>query len=117
MVWRFRGGAAGYLTDVSASIFVLVYVGLFASFATLLLVPADGAYRILTFLIVVVCSDVGGYAAGVLFGRHPDGAGDLTEEVLGGLRGLRPAGRARRRAVRDADARRGVVARRDRGRR
>jgi phosphatidate cytidylyltransferase len=71
LAWRFRGGAAGYLTDIAASVFVLVYVGLFASFATLLLVPPDGAYRILTFLIVVVCSDVGGYVAGVLIGRHP----------------------------------------------
>ncbi len=71
LVWRFRAGADGYLVDVAASVFVLVYLGLFASFATLLVVPPDGAYRILTFLIVVVCSDVGGYAAGVLFGKHP----------------------------------------------
>ena len=71
MVWRFRGGADGYLADLSASVFVTVYVGLFAGFATLMLVPADGAMRILTFLILVVANDVGGYAAGVLAGRHP----------------------------------------------
>ena len=71
MVWRFGKGAAGYLADVSASIFVAVYLGLFASFATLMLAPHDGAARILTFLIMVVCSDTGGYAAGVLFGKHP----------------------------------------------
>lgn len=71
MVWRLGAGSAGYLADVSASIFVTVYLGLLASFATLLLVPADGAYRILTFLIMVVASDTAGYAAGVLFGRHP----------------------------------------------
>ena len=71
LVWRFGKGSAGYLADVSASIFVAIYLGLFASFATLLLVPADGAGRILTFLIMVVASDTGGYAAGVLFGKHP----------------------------------------------
>ena len=71
MVWRFGKGSAGYLADVSASIFVTIYLGLFASFATLMLVPDDGAQRILTFMILVVCSDTGGYIAGVLFGKHP----------------------------------------------
>jgi len=71
MVWRFGKGSAGYLADVSASVFVTVYLGLLASFATLMLASADGAGRIMTFLIMVVCSDTGGYAAGVLFGKHP----------------------------------------------
>lgn len=69
--WRFGKGSSGYLADVSASIFVATYLGLFASFATLMLVPDDGAQRIITFLILVVCSDTGGYVAGVLFGKHP----------------------------------------------
>lgn len=96
MVWRFGKGAAGYLADVSASIFVLVYLGLLASFATLMLAPDDGAGRIITFLIMVVCSDTGGYAAGVLFGKHPmaptispkkswEGfAGSVTTAMVGG---------------------------------
>lgn len=71
LLWRFRRGAAGYLQDVSASVFLLVYLGLFASFATLLVQPEDGAKRVLVFLIVVVCSDTGGYAAGVVLGKHP----------------------------------------------
>ena len=71
MVWRFARGSAGYLADISASIFVPVSLGLFASFATLMLVPDDGAQRILTFMIMVVASDTGGYIAGVLFGKHP----------------------------------------------
>ncbi len=71
LAWRFPGGAAGYLTDVAASFFLLVYLGLFASFAALLVAPHDGHARVLTFLICVVCSDTGGYAAGVLFGKHP----------------------------------------------
>ena len=71
LVWRFREGVSGYVRDVTASVFVASYVPLFASFAAMLVVPADGVYRVLCFLIGVVCSDTGGYAAGVLFGRHP----------------------------------------------
>jgi phosphatidate cytidylyltransferase len=71
LIWRFREGVDGYVRDVTASIFVAAYVPLFASFAAMLVVPADGVYRVLCFLIGVVCSDTGGYAAGVLFGRHP----------------------------------------------
>ena len=48
-----------------------VYVPLLAGFAVLLLVPDDGVARVLTFIATVVASDVGGYAAGVLFGKHP----------------------------------------------
>ena len=71
MFWRLSGGAAGFVADVTASIFLVVYLGLFATFGTLMLSPEDGGQRVLTFLIMVVASDVGGYAAGVLFGRHP----------------------------------------------
>ncbi|MFC0432909.1 phosphatidate cytidylyltransferase [Kutzneria buriramensis] len=71
LVWRFREGVSGYVRDVTSSIFVASYVPLFASFAAMLVVPADGVYRVLCFLIGVVCSDTGGYAAGVLFGKHP----------------------------------------------
>ena len=71
LAWRFRGGAAGYVRDVTASLFVVTYVPLFAGFATLLVTAPDGAGRILAFMIAVVCSDVGGYAAGVFLGRHP----------------------------------------------
>ncbi len=71
MIWRLTAGADGYLRDVSASVFVTLYVMFFASFATLLVAPDNGAQRVLTFIIVVVASDTGGYAAGVLFGKHP----------------------------------------------
>lgn len=71
LVWRFRGGVTGYVRDVTASFFVAAYVPLMAGFATMLATPHDGAGRILTFLVTVVCSDIGGYAAGVLLGRHP----------------------------------------------
>jgi phosphatidate cytidylyltransferase len=71
LVWRFRSGSEGYLRDVTASIFTAAYVPLFASFAAMLVEPHDGSARALCFLIVVVCSDTGGYVAGVSFGKHP----------------------------------------------
>jgi phosphatidate cytidylyltransferase len=70
LLWRFPSGADGYVRDVSASVFSAVYVGGFAAFATLLVVPADGAARALCLMLAGVGSDVGGYAAGVLGGRH-----------------------------------------------
>jgi phosphatidate cytidylyltransferase len=71
LLLRMRDGAAHYLRDVSAALFTAAYVPLFCSFATLMVVVDDGLGRILTFLLAVIASDVGGYAAGVLAGRHP----------------------------------------------
>ncbi|NMH96118.1 phosphatidate cytidylyltransferase [Pseudonocardia sp. K10HN5] len=71
LLWRMREGAAHYLRDISAALFTAAYVPLFVSFATLLVVPSDGVGRVLTFMICVVASDVGGYAAGVMAGKHP----------------------------------------------
>jgi phosphatidate cytidylyltransferase len=71
VLWRLAGGPAGYLRDASSGVFVALYVPLLAGFAALMLVPDDGATRVLTFMVTVVASDVGGFAAGVLFGKHP----------------------------------------------
>jgi phosphatidate cytidylyltransferase len=71
LVWRIPRGTAGYVRDVSASVFIASYVPGFAAFATLLVVPADGAARTLCLMLAAVASDMGGYTAGVLGGRHP----------------------------------------------
>ncbi|GGS61230.1 phosphatidate cytidylyltransferase [Actinokineospora fastidiosa] len=71
LLWRFRGGVQGYVRDVTASAFTAAYVPLFAAFAAMLVIPEDGAARVLCFMILVVSSDTGGYIAGVLFGKHP----------------------------------------------
>lgn len=60
-----------YLRDVSIAIFVVAWIPLLASFAVLMVNQPLGPRRVLCFLIAVVCSDVGGYVAGVLFGKHP----------------------------------------------
>ena len=66
-----RAGSEHYLRDVAAGLFAAAYVPLFCSFAVLLVVADDGLGRVLTFMICGVASDVGGYATGVLLGRHP----------------------------------------------
>ncbi|WP_237495477.1 phosphatidate cytidylyltransferase [Modestobacter sp. L9-4] len=71
LLWRLGDGPLGYLRDASAGVLVALYVPLLAGFAVLLLVPDDGVARVLAFIATVVCSDVGGFAAGVLFGKHP----------------------------------------------
>jgi phosphatidate cytidylyltransferase len=71
MVWRLPENPAGYVRDVTAGVFALVYVPFLGGFAVLMLRPDDGADRVLVFMLLTVLSDIGGYTAGVLFGRHP----------------------------------------------
>ena len=71
MLWRAPENPNGYVRDVTASAFAALYVPFLAGFAALLLRPDDGADRVVVFIVLVVLSDIGGYAAGVLFGRHP----------------------------------------------
>ena len=72
--WRLPGGASGYVKDVTAGVFATAYLPLLASFVVAMLVPADGPRRVLTFIILTICSDIGGYFAGITLGRggrHP----------------------------------------------
>ena len=71
LLWRLADGPAGYLRDSAAGVLVALYVPLLAGFAALLLAPDDGTTRVLAFIATVVASDVGGYAVGVLAGKHP----------------------------------------------
>jgi phosphatidate cytidylyltransferase len=69
--WRLFGGTSGYVKDTTAGIFAVAYLPFLASFVAAMLVPADGPRRVLTFVILTVCSDIGGYFAGITTGRHP----------------------------------------------
>jgi phosphatidate cytidylyltransferase len=71
LLWRLADGPAGYQRDVTAGALIAVYVPFLASFAALLARAEDGDFRVLVTLLAVVLSDTGGYAFGVLFGRHP----------------------------------------------
>ncbi len=82
MVWRLVGQGLGhtpvnYLRDMSATVMLAVWVPLFMAFGVLLIFHDDGSGKEFTsgavfcLLLAVVLSDVGGYTAGVLFGKHP----------------------------------------------
>ena len=71
VLWRGTGRLEGAGRDVLGGIFVATYPTFLVGFAVLLLAPEDGVGRMFVFLITTVCSDVGGYAAGVLLGKHP----------------------------------------------
>jgi phosphatidate cytidylyltransferase len=62
---------ANYLRDVSATVFLAAWVPLFAAFAALLVYPQNGPAHAFSVAFGVVWSDVGGYAAGVMIGKHP----------------------------------------------
>jgi phosphatidate cytidylyltransferase len=72
VVWRLlRHGVTHFVRDSTASGFVLSYAPLMGAFAALIAASPDGADRVVTFVVLSVASDIGGYAAGVLFGKHP----------------------------------------------
>lgn len=57
--------------DVAAGTFVQVYVPFLGSFAVLLAAQNGGEWWALAFLIVVISVDIGAYASGLSFGKHP----------------------------------------------
>ena len=71
LLWRIRRGYEGYVRDLTASAFVTVYLPFMAGFLMLTLAADNGAQRVIVFILLTVCNDIGGYAAGVLFGKHP----------------------------------------------
>jgi phosphatidate cytidylyltransferase len=80
MLWLLNRGVEGYVRNASASVFTLIYLPFLGSFVALLLAEGgrggggfdnDGVAGVLTFVLVTIASDIGGYAAGVLFGKHP----------------------------------------------
>ena len=69
--WRIPRGFDGYVKDVTSSIFVMAYLPFMASFLMLTLATDNGPTRVLVFVFLTAGNDIGGYAAGVLFGKHP----------------------------------------------
>jgi phosphatidate cytidylyltransferase len=75
MVWRLVGQGlreqpVNYLRDISATVLLATWVPLFASFTALLIFQDHGGIRTFTVIVTVVFADIGGYVAGVLFGKH-----------------------------------------------
>ncbi len=76
LVWRLlmaglTTAPKNYMRDVSVAVFVLVWIAVPGSLGAMLSDGDFGAQRVVALILLVVCSDVGGYVAGVLFGRHP----------------------------------------------
>jgi phosphatidate cytidylyltransferase len=80
MLWLLRRGVPGYVGNATASVFILIYVPFLGSFVALLLAEGgsldfdrwdDGVRGVIAFILVTIASDIGGYIAGVLFGKHP----------------------------------------------
>jgi phosphatidate cytidylyltransferase len=102
-VWRLSEGATGYRTDISAAALLLVQVPFLAGFIMLLATSENDSARlidgaaaqVIIALFTVVCSDTGGYTAGVLIGRHqmtPRISPKKSWEGLGGSIVLAAAG-------------------------
>ena len=68
---RLREGADGFTADIGATAFTLAWVPLLASFAVLLAAQDNGAALVIAFICLTTFNDIGGYATGVLFGKHP----------------------------------------------
>ena len=59
------------IMDVMATIFTIVYIPFMASFVGLMSQRTDSPWPLVFFVVVVVCNDLGGWMAGVMFGKHP----------------------------------------------
>ena len=80
MLWLLHRGIDGYVRTAAASVFTLIYLPFLGSFVALMLREGGtfeqtgvdaGVKGIITFVLVTIASDIGGYVAGVLFGKHP----------------------------------------------
>jgi phosphatidate cytidylyltransferase len=71
LIYRLRFGARGFVLDATAGVFVLSYLFVMGTFVLQMLRAEDGEWRIVAFIACTIGSDIGGYAAGVFFGKHP----------------------------------------------
>jgi phosphatidate cytidylyltransferase len=71
LIYRMFSGTDGYVRDVAAGLFAAAYLPLLGACVSAMLAPPDGDRRVLIFIVLAICSDIGGYFAGSLLGRHP----------------------------------------------
>lgn len=72
VVWRVLDGSGPRaLRDAAAAVFAATYLPFLAGFVLLILDQPRGELRVVLFVLLAVANDVGGYVAGVMFGRHP----------------------------------------------
>jgi phosphatidate cytidylyltransferase len=75
LIYRMFGGTKGYVADVTAGVFAAAYLGLLGATVSAMLAEPNGARRVLIFVALTICSDIGGYFAGITLtpftGGHP----------------------------------------------
>lgn len=82
MLWLLHRGVDGYVRTATGAVFTLIYLPFLGSFVVMLLAEGGdrlgggglsdpGVKGIVTWIVVTVASDIGGYIAGVSFGKHP----------------------------------------------
>jgi len=65
LVYRMFAGTDGYVKDVTAGVFATAYLPLLGATVSAMLAPPDGGKRVLIFIVLAICSDIGGYFAGI----------------------------------------------------
>lgn len=68
---RLTDGSEGMFVDVSASSFLLMYLGVFGGVTMLMLRSETGAFQVMAFILITALSDTGGYLVGSFIGKHP----------------------------------------------
>ena len=71
LAWGMLDPRDAVVRDVAAGVFVAAYLPYLAGFAMLALAQPRGAWWVVIMLLTPICSDIGGYVFGVLWGRHP----------------------------------------------
>lgn len=87
MLWRVRRGVDGYVRDITASFFVIAYLPFMAGFLMLTLATDNGPWRVLVFILLTVSNDIGGYFAGIFYGKHPIAASISPKKSWEGFAG------------------------------
>lgn len=87
MLWRIRRGVDGYVRDITASIFVIVYLPFMAGFLMLTLATDNGPWRVIVFILLTISNDIGGYFAGIFYGKHPIAASISPKKSWEGFAG------------------------------
>lgn len=87
LIWRVRRGTTGYVKDVTATVFVAAYLPFMLGFVMVILASDNGAKLIVTFVALTISNDIGGYATGVLFGKHPIAPGISPKKSWEGFAG------------------------------
>ena len=65
LIARMFAGTEGYVRDVSAGVFTTAYLGILGGTVAAMLADHNGGKRVLIFVVLAICSDIGGYFAGI----------------------------------------------------